>query len=802
MGVASSLKSSAVASGDAIAPGAGILVPSNAICEEPRNVKEKCANAERQSSYCLSPRNEGVSENGLLSNVCDTKKPSKNEEEIKTVEVINIAAVNGDKSQLQKLTDGKPHLFHLQDSFGRTPLMLAVLADRLEIARYVFKKAQKNASSSGDSGSSSSYLEIKDKGGRTALHCAAHKGNAKCLKFLLSKGADPLAKDENGHTSLHLSTRHRSSRCLNLILNRLQPGGVDDQDNQNRTALHLSASYTNLKHVQSLLKHYSNICIPDAEGKTPLHWAVSAAAGDARTAREATAIVRLFREVAPSVINWPDYEGRTALHVAIAEGNVHIVGTLIQEEQCNVNAMDNMFRTALHWASALGHTQVVNMLLTQRSAPTDDANRDSQNGADWSTSDANGATPLHYAAQNNYDGTVRAFLTHDGVVDIPDLEGRTALMWAACEGADDVVRTMIRGGSDVSATDKTGGSALHVSAYAGKTATVKLLLDHGACIDGTDLAGHTPLFRACQQGHMMVVQTLLEMKARVDIVDSAGRSPLHWAGLSGHGSIARLLIKHGLDANVPDHSGRGPLHCAAFGGFVNCLSMLLENCADLNLQDNEGKTGLHWACAQGHLDAVKLLMEHGAYPNLLEFSEDRFTPLDQALLGSHNDVAQVLIEQGGLSINAIQDIAASVIQACFRGYRVRKSFQEKMNLMIQHDQLRKVSQQRRKAREAGNTSGSVLTSMTSAPLGRTVDLACFERREDSFGELHALETAMMTDCHCEEEKDDVCASNCKMDRQCLRTFGEKAGSSTSDAESEETVIPNEEYFKSGSSCDS
>ena len=225
--------------------------------------------------------------------------------------------------------------------------------------------------------------------------------------------------------------------------------------------------------------------------------------------------MRLFREEAPSVVNWPDYEGRTGLHVAIAEGNTHIVATLIREEECNVNAMDNMFRTPLHWAAALGRTQVVNMLLTPRDrnssspdAPDLKTTTTSSitghpplisTGADWSTSDANGATPLHYAAQNNYDGTVFAFLSHEGVADIPDLEGRTALMWAACEGADDVVRIMISGGSDVGATDKTGGTALHVAAFAGKTSTVNLLLSLGAAVDGTDLAGHTPLFRACQQ---------------------------------------------------------------------------------------------------------------------------------------------------------------------------------------------------------------------------------------------------------------------------------------------------------------
>jgi hypothetical protein len=34
-------------------------------------------------------------------------------------------------------------------------------------------------------------------------------------------------------------------------------------------------------------------------------------------------------------------------------------------------------------------------------------------------------------------------------------------------------------------------------------------------------------------------------------------------------------------------------------------------------------TALHWACSKGHLDAVKLLMEYRAFPNHMEFTEDR-----------------------------------------------------------------------------------------------------------------------------------------------------------------------------------
>ena len=40
-----------------------------------------------------------------------------------------------------------------------------------------------------------------------------------------------------------------------------------------QTALHWSAFYNRPEHVRLLIKHDSNIGIPDSEGKIPLHWA-------------------------------------------------------------------------------------------------------------------------------------------------------------------------------------------------------------------------------------------------------------------------------------------------------------------------------------------------------------------------------------------------------------------------------------------------------------------------------------------------------------------------------------------------
>uniref|UniRef100_A0A2D4K0J2 Uncharacterized protein n=2 Tax=Micrurus paraensis TaxID=1970185 RepID=A0A2D4K0J2_9SAUR len=73
----------------------------------------------------------------------------------------------------------------------------------------------------------------------------------------------------------------------------------------------------------------------------------------------------------------------------------------------------------------------------------------------------------------------------------------------------------------------------------------------------------------------------------------------------------------------------------------------------------------------------------------MENNEERYTPLDFALLGGHHEVIQFMLEHGALSIAAIQDIAAVKIQAVYKGYKVRKAFQDRKNLLMKHDQLRK-----------------------------------------------------------------------------------------------------------------
>lgn len=65
-----------------------------------------------------------------------------------------------------------------------------------------------------------------------------------------------------------------------------------------------------------------------------------------------------FQEANSDIVNHQDNEGRTALHLAVAQRNEAAVKVLLSLEKCQVSVQDNMKRAPLHWAAVLGLLQL------------------------------------------------------------------------------------------------------------------------------------------------------------------------------------------------------------------------------------------------------------------------------------------------------------------------------------------------------------------------------------------------------------------------------------------------------------
>ncbi|GFS72610.1 inversin [Nephila pilipes] len=564
---------------------------------------------------------------------------------------LHVACTTGKRNLVKKIIGSVPlKELETKDEMGKTPLMLSVMHNQLECSILLLK--------------ADVYIDNSDIFGQTALHIAANKGFHRAVKLLISYNASCLQKDFHGVTPLHLAAIHNNPKCLLAMLKEIKPGEIDIQDSSKKTPLHWSAAYSNIENTRILLAMHANVCIPDEEGKTPLHWAVI------NSNSSALGCIEVLLEQEGSVINWQAYDGRSALHLAVATGNVEVVRYLVGREDCDVDVVDNAFCTPLHLAAVKGFSEKVNILL---------------NGSTFCISaDDNGATALHYAAYNNHATTMDIFLSRNLVCadDITDENGRNAFIWAAARNSEDVVKIMAISVADILYADKDGVTALHAAAIQGHEAIIELLIDFQVPVELKDKYGLTPLLRACEYGRLKAALALINHGANIYVQDANNRSTVHWCAVHGHAYLCQILLLKGVECNSLDSFGMAPLHYSCGKGYLNCVSVLLETKAQINITNMKGKMPLHLAVLNGHLGVVKLLCEYDADVNAMAFQTCWRTPLDLASMNNNIEIVKLLRQYGALSF---KEIAAHKIQVWFRNRSGKFSgekqfFQEFRNL--------------------------------------------------------------------------------------------------------------------------
>ncbi|PIA27423.1 hypothetical protein AQUCO_07800040v1 [Aquilegia coerulea] len=169
------------------------------------------------------------------------------------------------------------------------------------------------------------------KGGRTALHDAAWRGEAKMLKFLIKcGGVEKLPQkmlwtmvDEQGDTALHKAVLNHKLEAVKLLIEA-------DNDFEYTTNIYLCTNrdeeWTLLQHAAkngdlSIIEDTIKFCpscleLVDNEGKNFLHIAAKY-----ERVQVVKHVLRAKDRAIDNVLNEEDYDGNTPLHVAAITGN-------------------------------------------------------------------------------------------------------------------------------------------------------------------------------------------------------------------------------------------------------------------------------------------------------------------------------------------------------------------------------------------------------------------------------------------------------------------------------------------------
>jgi len=372
-----------------------------------------------------------------------------------------------------------------------------------------------------------------------------------------------------------------------------------------------------------------------------------------------------------------DYDKRTALHLAAAEGRMEVIKWLIQQVpnadvKKAVNAVDAFDGTPLEGAMENGHAAAVAFLRSKGGELTNTdkyvymlcnnayAGKIDQlrslvegQGVAVNLSDYDTRTALHVAAASGQASAVAYLLKAKADTTIKDRWGQTAMDGAGTRQVIEMLgnptfdwsstitaQAAPKGGdanAKISPTDGGGASEestratkeLLDAASSGDLALVKTLVARGTDCGASDYDRRTALHIACAAGHRPMVQFLLKQpKVVVNCTDRFDISPLFEASRNKHTAIVDLLKSKGAVA-MNQNSGFA-LCTAAANNNIEKLEQLHMQGVDLSTADYDGRTALHLGVSNGHQGVVDWLLATGdVQVNVVD--RLHHTPLDDAI---------------------------------------------------------------------------------------------------------------------------------------------------------------------------
>lgn len=175
-------------------------------------------------------------------------------------------------------------------------------------------------------------------------------------------------------------------------------------------------------------------------------------------------------------VHYADYDSRTALHIACAEGHVEVVDELLKAG-ANPNAKDRWGCTTFSDAKRNGQDGVAALLRAAGASSRVFGGTHSERARELVSSEEPGAT---VAADSSLDSP-----------EIAAMSRALELMVAVYSGNLEKCRLLLASGCAVDGADYDGRTPLHLSVSLGNVAAVSLLLEHGCDTYILDRWGNT-----------------------------------------------------------------------------------------------------------------------------------------------------------------------------------------------------------------------------------------------------------------------------------------------------------------------
>jgi ankyrin repeat protein len=242
--------------------------------------------------------------------------------------------------------------------------------------------------------------------------------------------------------------------------------------------------------------------------------------------------------------------------------------------------------------------------------------------------------PLADAIEKNDLAAIRALIA-DSDVNAAQADGTTPLHWAARHDEVSTAKALLAARADSNAKNRYGVTPLSLACKNGSEAMVNLLLEAGADPNAALPGGETPLMTAARTGKIGAVKALLAHGANVNAkLSQGGQTAMMWAAADGHADVVEALIAAGADFKTPLDSGFTPMLFAVRAGRTDVVRVLVKAGVDINEATQPAKAGaraprkgtspLLVAIENGHFELAALLLDLGANPSDMRSG---YTPL-------------------------------------------------------------------------------------------------------------------------------------------------------------------------------